>query len=189
MMTLTPLALAALGLLLERPMHPYEIYQTLLERHEDRLVKVRPGSLYHTVERLEDHEFVEVTGTDRDGKRPERTTYAITTAGREALATRISELIKQPVREYPHFPFALSEGHILPAKQAISDLTSYADALDEDIAELDEILEAVKARHVPEAYWLAADYLRTTTVAQRDWIRTCITRTESKGLIWQPHKG
>jgi DNA-binding PadR family transcriptional regulator len=187
--TLTPLALSALGLLVERPMHPYEMYQTLLERHEDRLVKVRPGSLYHTVERLEDSKLVEVTGTEREGKRPERTTYAITPAGREALTRRVSELIKQPVREYPHFPFGLSEGHILPAEQAVSDLTSYADALDADIGELDEVLGAVKERHVPEAYWLAGDYLRTITVAQRDWIRTCITRIESRDLIWQPHLG
>jgi DNA-binding PadR family transcriptional regulator len=188
-MTLTPLALSTLGLLVERPMHPYEMYQTLLERHEDRLVKVRPGSLYHTVERLHEAKLVKVTGTEREGNRPERTTYAITPAGRKALTSRISELIKQPVREYPHFPFALSEGHNLPAKQAVSCLTSYADALDDDVEELNTILIAVKGDGVPEAYWLAGDYLRTVTVAQRDWIRTCISRIESKDLIWQPHKG
>jgi DNA-binding PadR family transcriptional regulator len=188
-MTLTPLAISALGLLVEAPMHPYEMYQTLLERHEDRLVKVRPGSLYHTVERLNEAKLVKVTGTEREGNRPERTTYAITPAGRRALTSRISELIKQPVREYPHFPFALSEGHNLPATQAISDLTSYAKALDEDIDDLDAILTAVEADGIPEAFWLAGDYLRTVTVAQRDWIRTCISRIESKDLIWQPQLG
>jgi DNA-binding PadR family transcriptional regulator len=188
-MTLTPLALSTLGLLVERPMHPYEMYQTLLERHEDRLVKVRPGSLYHTVERLQEAKLVEATGTEREGNRPERTTYAITVEGRDALTERISELLKQPVREYPHFPFALSEGHNLLPTQAIADLTSYADALDDDIKELDDILKMAESQGVPEAFWLAGDYLRTVTVAQRDWIRTCISRIESKDLIWQPHKG
>ena len=60
--TLTPLAVAALALLAERPSHPYEMYQTLVQRSEDRLVKVRPGSLYHTVDRLEAHGFVRATG-------------------------------------------------------------------------------------------------------------------------------
>lgn len=47
-----PLAVSALGLLLERPMHPYETVQLLLARWEDRLVKVPPDSLYHVVDRL-----------------------------------------------------------------------------------------------------------------------------------------
>ena len=38
-----PLAFAVLGSLSERPMHPYEMYQTLLQRREDYLVKIRPA--------------------------------------------------------------------------------------------------------------------------------------------------
>lgn len=188
-MALTPLALSALGLLVERPMHPYEMYQLLLERHEDWLVKVRPGSLYHTVERLQGASLVESTGTARAGNRPERTTYAITAAGRAALTTRISELLKQPVREYPHFPFAIGEAHNLPAEQAIADLSSYADALDEDIAEIDELMRVVESQGIPEVYWLGGRYIRSMTIAQRDWIRTCVSRIESKDLKWQPHLG
>jgi DNA-binding PadR family transcriptional regulator len=188
-MTLTPLALSALGLLVERPMHPYEMYQLMLERHEDWMVKVRPGSLYHSVERLQDAKLVEATGTARAGNRPERTTYAITAAGREALTTRISELLKQPVREYPHFPFAIGEAHNLPAEQVVSDLTSYAEALDDDIAQIDDLIKVVESQGIPEVYWLGGHYLRSMTAAQRDWIRTCITRIESKDLIWQPHLG
>ena len=51
-MTLTPLAVSVLALLRERPMHPYEMYSLLIHRQAEYLVKVRPGSLYHTVERL-----------------------------------------------------------------------------------------------------------------------------------------
>lgn len=49
---LTPLGISALSLLVEEPMHPYKMYQPLMARHEDRLVKVRPGTLYHAVGRL-----------------------------------------------------------------------------------------------------------------------------------------
>ncbi|WP_449373878.1 hypothetical protein [Arthrobacter psychrolactophilus] len=45
---LTPLGISALGLLVERPMHPYEMYQVLMQRHEDRIVKAQPG---HAVSR------------------------------------------------------------------------------------------------------------------------------------------
>src|SRR2546426_131165 len=50
--TLTPLALAVLELLQERAVHPYEMQQTIRERYIDYVIKVRAGSLYHTVERL-----------------------------------------------------------------------------------------------------------------------------------------
>ncbi|VXA99620.1 PadR family transcriptional regulator [Aeromicrobium sp. 9AM] len=185
-MTLTPLAIAALALANERPMHPYEMYQLLLERREDRMIKVRPGSLYHTVERLHAAKFLEVTGTAREGNRPERTTYAMTDAGREALSARIRELLSQPVREYPHFPVALDEAHNLPVDEAAADLTTYADALDEEILEISAVLDAVRARDLPEAYWIGGAYLLHITIAQRDWIRTLITRIETKDLTWQP---
>lgn len=64
-MSLTPLAVSVLSLLSQRPMHPYEMYSVMLERHEDELVKVRPGSLYHTVERLQRDGLVKSLGTDR----------------------------------------------------------------------------------------------------------------------------
>lgn len=188
-MSLTPLAVAALALLAERPMHPYEMYQLLLERREDRMVKVRPGSLYHTIERLHGAEFVTVTGTGREGNRPERTTYAVTNLGREALAARISNAISQPAREYPQFPHALSEAHNLPADEAVSHLAAYADALDEEISEIAAFLEAAQARGTEETYVVGDQYLHAATVAQRDWIRTLITRIENKDFIWQPHLG
>lgn len=186
-MPLTPLAVSALALLVERPMHPYEMYQLLLERHEDRFVKVRPGSLYHTVERLHGDKLVEVTGTDRDGKLPERTTYAITTAGRTAVTARVRELLQQPVREYPHFPLALTEAHNLPADEAIADLRQYVAALDDDIATLESVLNGYRETGMEETYLIGADYLLTMTVAQRDWINDLITRIHHKDFTWQPH--
>lgn len=186
-MTLTPLAIGALALLNERPMHPYEMYQTLIERHEDRLIKVRPGSLYHTVERLETAEFVRATGTEREGNRPERTTYAITEAGDEALRARITEVLSAPINEFPIFPVALSESHNLPSKKVIGCLNTYIKAVDEQITELRTLLEVVRSQEVPEAYWIAGDLLMTLKIAERDWISTMIDRLASKDLTWPIH--
>ena len=62
------LAVAALGYLAERPMHPYEMYQLALHRQEDRVVKVSPGSLYRAVYGLEADGLVLASGTDIDPK-------------------------------------------------------------------------------------------------------------------------
>src|SRR3954447_10538864 len=99
MAELTSLGLAALALLAERPMHPYEMYQTLVHRREDRNVKVRPGSLYHAVDRLAREGLVDAVGVDREGKRPERTSYAITAGGRRALDDRVATMLATPAEE------------------------------------------------------------------------------------------
>ena len=47
-----PLALAVLGCLTERPMHPYEISTTLRSRGKEQSIKLNYGSLYSVVESL-----------------------------------------------------------------------------------------------------------------------------------------
>ena len=53
----------------------------LAERGLDRLVKVRGGILYHTVQRLDEAGLVEPTETSREGRFPERTVYRLTEHG------------------------------------------------------------------------------------------------------------
>lgn len=186
-MALTALAVGALALLNERPMHPYEMYQLLMERHEDRLIKVRPGSLYHAVERLEAAEFVMATGTEREGNRPERTTYAITPAGNTALVARITELLTTPMDEFPRFPVALSEAHNLPSKAVIACLKTYVKELDNQIDQTRALLDGARACEIPEAFWLAGDYINTLKIAERDWTTSMIERLITKDLIWPTH--
>ena len=92
MARLTPLAVSTLALLAEREMHPYEMYQLMIRRREDRVIKVSAGSLYRAVERLASDRLIAANGIERAGHRPERTVYAITDAGRAELAARESEL-------------------------------------------------------------------------------------------------
>jgi len=79
---LTPLALAVMELLHEKPMHPYEIAQ-LMRKAVDRRVKVKA---VRCTTRLTDsrRRSSSRSSTPAEGKRPERTVYA-NTAGREAL--------------------------------------------------------------------------------------------------------
>ena len=94
------LALAVLSCLSERPMHPYEISQTLRHRGKDESIKLNYGALYGVVESLAKAGFIEVQETVREGKRPERTIYAITEAGRDEHEQWLAELIATPTREY-----------------------------------------------------------------------------------------
>jgi DNA-binding PadR family transcriptional regulator len=73
---------AILALLAEQPMHGYQIIQELTERTEG-VWRPSPGSVYPTLQQLEDEELVEPSAPDT-GKR----VYTLTEAGREAAAAK-----------------------------------------------------------------------------------------------------
>src|SRR5437763_2663795 len=95
-----PLALAVLGCLSERPMHPYEISTTLRTRGKEQGIKLNYGSLYAVVESLQRHDLIQARETSRDGRRPERTVYEITAAGLEEFEDWLAELLSTPVRDF-----------------------------------------------------------------------------------------
>jgi DNA-binding PadR family transcriptional regulator len=72
-----------LGLLAGGPRHGYDLKRA----HDERLPQAKPlafGQVYATLGRLERDGFVEQTGQDREAG-PDRTSYALTTAGRAQL--------------------------------------------------------------------------------------------------------
>ncbi|TBN58042.1 PadR family transcriptional regulator [Glaciihabitans arcticus] len=185
---LMPLGMAALALLAERPMHPYEMYQVLLLRKEDRIVKVRPGSLYHAVNKLDEAGLVRVTGTDRDGNRPERTTYEITDEGREQLLDRVEELIAEPINEYPRFPLAIGQAHNLPLSKVIQLLRTRLAALAVDREQGMTEYEEVQAKGVPARYLLDAPYLFAMHDAEVAYLEKLIADLESGVIDWEAEK-
>ncbi|AGW42610.1 hypothetical protein O159_27120 [Leifsonia xyli subsp. cynodontis DSM 46306] len=185
---LTSLAVAALALLAEGPTHPYEMYQTLMQRSENRLVKVRPGSLYHTVDRLAWQALVRATGTEREGNRPERTTYEITEKGTLALAERVAEILGTPVNEFPEFPLGLGEAHNLPLETVIALLRKRVGLLRADIAVLDNAIDTVRAKGLPVKYWMDVRYLRTMAEADVAALDALIDDLVSGELSWDEEK-
>ncbi|GAA1246942.1 PadR family transcriptional regulator [Pseudonocardia aurantiaca] len=180
---LTPLATSILAMVCERPMHPYEMYRLMMDRFEDRVVKVRPGSLYHSVARLAADGLVEAIGTDREGGRPERTTYRVTDAGRVAMQEWIRGVLAKPVNEFPRFPVALGEAHNLPRAEAIELLTARIRHIEAELAEVEPAL-AHGATNTAEAYLLDGNYLVEMLRAELSWLRRLVARLETKELGW-----
>ncbi len=167
-------------------MHPYEMYQVLLSRHDDQLVKVRPGSLYHTVARLAEQGLARAEGTDRAGNRPERTIYSKTDAGGEALRARIVEAIRRPVNEFPLFPLAMSEAHSLPVGDVIRIIEERIGHRHTEIAEADALLQWVTDREIPRRYWMVLELLRAQAIAEVTWLSGVLTDLREGDLPWEP---
>ncbi|SIR81973.1 PadR family transcriptional regulator [Williamsia sterculiae] len=186
---LTPLAIMVLGLLRERPMHPYEMYQTLISRREQRLANVRPGSLYHTVDRLLQRELLCVNDVGRAGNRPERTVYAITAAGSAQVTEGLADMLAHPVSEYPQIHLALAEAHELPADQVVTLLDQRLDAMRAELSDLEGTIEAAEQRDVAEVFYLDVGLRVSVLRTQIDWLHVLARRIESGALEWptRPH--
>jgi DNA-binding PadR family transcriptional regulator len=165
---LTSLGISVLALLRAHPMHGYEMFQTLVERHADRIVKVRPGSLYHVVDRLTEEKLIRRAATTRAGKRPERAVYEITDAGVEALQERVAQLVAAPVHEFPQFAVALAEIDTLGDDAAAAAVDDRVEALETRAAEIMALRDAGVTR---AGYLVAFDYLLATMHAELTWLR------------------
>ena len=179
------LALAVLGLLQERPMHPYEMASTLRERHKDSSFKVNSGSLYDTVEALARHGWIEPVETARDGRRPERTVYARTDAGDGEFVRRIDELIRTPVLEYPKFLAAVSYLGALGPDGASDALAERAVHLERRIEETKAVLaDTVDSGQVPRLFMIEVECALHAWEAELAWTRRIIAEIGDGSLAW-----
>jgi DNA-binding PadR family transcriptional regulator len=183
--TQTTLALAVLELLLERPMHPYEMHQTIRDRYTDRVVKVRAGSLYHTVERLHRADLVEPVETARAGRRPERTVYAITETGRDEFRRNLRDLVRHPAEEYPVFGAAVQMLHKLDRDEAVELLDRRALVREAQLASVDLVLAGLAKQGLPRLSLIEVEYAQAITRAELAWIRELADDIRSGTLPWR----
>ena len=184
MARLTPLAVSTLALLAEREMHPYEMYQLMIRRREDRVIKVSAGSLYRAVERLASDRLIAANGIERAGHRPERTVYAITDAGREALRETLAEMLSTHVNEYPQFPVAIREVRNLPAPDVARLLRGRLAEIREAIRFMDAALDRIAEKALDRHFVLDVHYTRAMLEAESHWIAQTIGELDSGELSW-----
>jgi DNA-binding PadR family transcriptional regulator len=176
-----PVALAALGALLERPMHPYQLASVLAGRG----VPVNRGSLYDTVDAMTRAGWIEPRPAEREGARPRRTPYALTGTGQAELAERLDSQIRAPRREFPEFLGAISHLGVLGPQRAADALGERAARLavfiDEDQRRLDE---ATGGGGVPRLFVIEAEYALAMLRAERDWVLGLIDDIGGGSLAW-----
>lgn len=184
MAELSAVAVLVLGLLHEQPMHPYQLHQTLVERGDARIVRVNAGAVYHGVERLERDGLVAVVGTDRSGKRPERTTYGITDAGRAAFAERLISLLGDEHPAYPLFTVGLAEANELPADVVVEQLTRRRDRKSAHLGRLEVSYGALRDLGLPRRYLLDVEHDVAVLRSEIAWLDGTLDELRAGALDW-----
>jgi DNA-binding PadR family transcriptional regulator len=164
------LGLAVLSVVLERPMHPYEMAAVLKQRGKDADMPIKWGSLYTVVANLEKHGFVEAVESVKDGGRPERTVYRITPAGRDEFEDWVRELVGTVDREPPRFKAGLSMIGVLGPDQAISRLRERLEQLGERAAAHRATLDQLRPL-MPRLFLVEVEYDLAMTEAETRWVR------------------
>jgi DNA-binding PadR family transcriptional regulator len=179
----TPLALAVLSLLLERAMHPYEMKVIMQARGHDRVIKIKGGSVYDTVERLSRLGFIEPVETSREGRRPERTIYSLTQSGRDELQAWLRELISRPVSEYPQFGAALAFMVGVGDKDEVIALLHWRIvALEAEIASSETLRQGTLRHGIPRIFVIEEEYGQGMRRAELEFVRQLIADLEEGGL-------
>jgi DNA-binding PadR family transcriptional regulator len=177
-------ALTTLGLLSEQPCHPYEIQRLLRERHKSYAVG-KTRTLYRAIEELEAAGYIEPVETSRDGRRPERTVYRITSDGSEELENWIADLLSTPVDETPVFRVVVGLLGYITQERAETALATRVVTLRAHVNALDTTLKmAQDDLGLPRLVLLELEHAIALASAEIDWIRSISADMESGALIW-----
>jgi DNA-binding PadR family transcriptional regulator len=166
-----PLALAVMALLYERPMHPYEMVSVMRERGKHESVRLRYSSLYSVVDALEREGLILPLETVREGRRPERTIYGLTEAGRVEFLSWLRELLSEPVKEYTQFAAGLTFLPALPPDEASGLLDERVRRLEEEIEEMRSLLDSVMEQGLPRLFLIESEHELVLREAELRWVR------------------
>ena len=177
-----PLALAVMALLYERPMHPYEMVSVMRERGQHESVRLRYSSLYSVVEALGREGFISPRETMREGRRPERTVYGLTEAGRVEFLSWLRDLLREPVKEYTQFAAGLTFLAALPPSEALSLLEERTRLLEGEVGEMRSRLEAVMEGGVSRVFLIENEHELVLREAELEWVRGLVREIEAREL-------
>jgi DNA-binding PadR family transcriptional regulator len=177
-----PLALAVLTCLYERPMHPYEMAQTLRSRAKHESVRLNYGSLYGVVESLERQGLVRAVETFREGRRPPRTVYEITDAGRTEMDDWLSELLAVPIKEFPQYEAALSFLPGVPPDEAVTLLRRRCEAIEVRLDQMQASDDIATKRGLPRLFSIEGEYEMALLRTELEFTRSLIADIESGSL-------
>jgi DNA-binding PadR family transcriptional regulator len=183
--TSNPLALAVLACLHERPMHPYEMASTMRERGKEQTIKLNYGSLYTVVDSLAKNGLIEAMEATREGRRPQRTVYQLTEAGRARLDAWMSELLAEPVKEYPQFEAALTLLPVLHPDAVTELLHTRIRLLQREIGQARIMLEAAHDAGLPRLLLIESEYHLVLRETELSWVEELVGELEAGTLEGQ----
>jgi DNA-binding PadR family transcriptional regulator len=174
--------LVILGLLREQPLHGYEIKQIIEERMGD-WTDIAFGSIYYALDKLDEEGFVEKIATEKEGNRPSREVFQITSTGKDEFL----HLLRKTWGELEPMHFDIDVGlyfaNTLSKKELVANMHQRLEWLNSVLQHLESHrTETLNNEEVPsqQAFWVNAIFEHALFAyrAERDWLQKTLSAYE-----------
>lgn len=177
---LSRIDLLILGLLLEKPMHGYEINQNLVSADMKQWIDVGMTSIYYSLARLKKNGLV-VEAVERETNKP-RSVFHLTNRGREEFLEDLRRALEEQERLRLDYNIALFFINKLNEDEAIAALERRKDFLEDWVSSLEQTLEEpVKTSGLPTLR-LVIEHTRAIARQEVAWLGKLADRIGGKGL-------
>jgi DNA-binding PadR family transcriptional regulator len=162
-------------------MHPYRMQTLITQRGKDQVANVtQRNSVYQTIDALQRAGLIAIRETSRDSRRPERTIYGATEAGRAALRLWVRNGLSTVAREYPEFPAMISTLYgVDSTKDLALLLAARAEALQVRLTTLETPYPTV-----PRLFLLESEHMAAVARAEIKWLRGLVADLNSGKLTF-----
>lgn len=134
--SLTNAELAVLSLLAEKPMHGYQIEQTIASRGMREWTEIGFSSIYYILKKLRSRGSVESRLEAAEGKGPSRQVFSLTPKGQFVFRQAALTALASPSHSFSSFQLGLASLPMLAKNEILEALQSYNAMLKDKYAEL-----------------------------------------------------
>ncbi|NIM94946.1 MAG: PadR family transcriptional regulator [Anaerolineales bacterium] len=174
---MTNAELAILSLLVEKPLHGYQIEQVIEEREMRNWTEVGFSSIYYILKKLEGKGHIRGQIERSTGQGPARKVYYITPPGFQAWREATMQALSTPITPHSSFLLGLSNLTGIPAEDALFALRQYRISMVERAENLRSRWEAIED-HLPFNVNALFDFSMTMIDAELSWVTGFIHQLE-----------
>jgi len=169
----TDAELAILSLLAEKPMHGYQIEQTIADRGMREWTELGFSSIYYILDKLKKGGLLESRLEAAEGKGPSKQVFHLSPAGKKAWRSAALEAISTPHRTFSNFQLGLSNIHALNRAEVLKALLFYAEDLRSRQGQIQSKLESIGPNILFEAKILF-DLSLKQIACEKEWVESFI---------------
>jgi DNA-binding PadR family transcriptional regulator len=172
--------LLLLGLLLDRPMHGYELYQQIQADGIDGWFNVSAAGVYYSLGKLRDLGLV-AESRQHDGRSPRKSIYRLVEKGRSTFFAALEDQLASQEEMYLDYDLVIFLLNKLPKQRAIPRLKEHFEFLAEQTNRVQATLESERRDALPPSKFAILDHRRRYLEMEQRWLADVIDGVQEEG--------
>jgi DNA-binding PadR family transcriptional regulator len=174
--------LLLLGLLLDRPMHGYELYQQIQAEGIDAWFNISPAGVYYSLRKLRDQGMVAESRQSRGGS-ARKSVYRLTEKGRSGFFAVMEAQLGSRAETYLDYDLAIYLLNRLPWQRAIPQLEQHRAFLAEQVEQVQMSMVAERDNGSSPLKLAILDHKHRFLEMEQIWLADVISSVQQNGQI------